>query len=74
MRLESMDLEKGPFCGVFRKGANYYKGYIGVFSEVFLESENALHGEALFSRRKQRFLVRLFADGLFLMITSPQSI
>jgi hypothetical protein len=39
--------------------------YIGVFSEVFLESKNVLRGEAPFSRRKHGFLSRVFADGLF---------
>jgi hypothetical protein len=65
---------KGRFYGVFRKTATYSKGYLGVFSELFLKSKNALRGEALFSRRKQGFLVRLFADGLFRMIISPQVI
>jgi hypothetical protein len=49
-------------------------GALGVFSELFLKSKNALHGEAPFSRRKRGFLVRVFAAGLFLMIISPQVI
>jgi hypothetical protein len=66
--------KRSRFHGVIRKTVIYSNGYIGVFSEVFLGSENALRSEVSFSRRNLSFLSRLFAVGLFLMIISSQGI
>jgi hypothetical protein len=72
--LDAAVSKRGRFPGVFRKTATYSKGYIRVFSELFLGSKTALRSEAPFSQGKHGFLVRLFADGLFVMIISSQGI
>jgi hypothetical protein len=62
------------FPAFFAQGASFSTISIGVFSEVFLESKNGLHGNASFSRRIRGFFSRVFADGLFLMFISSQGI